>query len=329
MTLPARETDAAARPPRIGLLDTARGLALIAMASYHFSWDMEFMGYLAPGTAETGWLKIYARAIATTFLFIVGISLVLSSRPEIRWPSFWKRFGMIAAAAAVISIATRIAMPNEWIYFGILHCIAVLTLVGVVFLRLPLAVTLIATLVLFAAWITDNFGPPGLLRSSFFDPRYLAWIGLAVTPERSNDYVPLFPWATPFFAGLSIASIAIRTKLPHRLAAVGTGSWWPARLGRHSLAFYLIHQPVLIGIAYGISLVLPPQAPDPVATYLRQCNASCVMQQGEALCHSFCQCTLGKLQAQALFTPLQEGAIDIQNDERVQTIAAECSAEAQ
>ncbi|MBP2445708.1 heparan-alpha-glucosaminide N-acetyltransferase [Rhizobium leguminosarum] len=329
MTLPATQADAAVKPPRIGLLDTARGLALIAMASYHFSWDMEFMGYLAPGTAETGWLKIYARAIATTFIFIVGISLVLSSKPEVRWPAFWKRFAMIAAGAAAISIATRIAMPNEWIYFGILHCIAVLTLIGIVFLRLPLAVTLIATVALFAAWLTDNFGTPGLLRSSFFDPRYLAWIGLAVMPERSNDYVPLFPWATPFFAGLSFASIAIRTRLLHRLAAIGTGSRWPARLGRHSLAFYLIHQPVLIAIAYGLSLVVPPQAPDPVATYLRQCNASCVMQQGEALCHSFCQCTLEKLQAQALFTPLQAGAIDIQNDERVQTIAAECSAEAE
>ncbi|PDT03709.1 hypothetical protein CO666_14210 [Rhizobium chutanense] len=329
MTLPAIEADAAARPPRIGLLDTARGVALIAMATYHFSWDMEFMGYLTAGTAETGWLKIYARAIATTFLFIVGISLVLSSTPEIRWPSFWKRFGMIAAAAAVISIATRIVMPNEWIYFGILHCIAVLTLIGVVFLRLPLVVTLITTLVLLAAWLTDNFGPPGLIRSSFFDPRYLAWIGLAAMPERSNDYVPLFPWATPFFAGLSFALIAIRTRLPHRLAAIGTDSWWPARLGRHSLAFYLIHQPVLIGIAYGLSLVIPPQAADPVATYLRQCNSACVMQQGEALCRSFCQCTLEKLQAQALFTPLQAGAINIETDERVQTIAAECSAEAQ
>ncbi|MBX5194813.1 DUF1624 domain-containing protein [Rhizobium sp. NZLR10] len=329
MTLPATQADAAVKPPRIGLLDTARGLALIAMASYHFSWDMEFMGYLAPGTAETGWLKIYARAIATTFIFIVGISLVLSSKPEVRWPAFWKRFGMIAAGAAVISIATRIAMPNEWIYFGILHCIAVLTLIGIVFIRLPLAVTLVATVALIAAWLTDNFGTPGLLRSSFFDPRYLAWIGLAVMPERSNDYVPLFPWATPFLAGLSFASIGIRTRLLHRLAAIGTGSWWPARLGRHSLAFYLIHQPVLIAIAYGLSLVVPPQAPDPVATYLKQCNASCVMQQGEALCHSFCQCTLEKLQAQALFTPLQGGAIDIQNDERVQTIAAECSAEAE
>ncbi|MDK4734062.1 heparan-alpha-glucosaminide N-acetyltransferase [Rhizobium sp. CNPSo 3490] len=329
MTMPAMQADGVARPPRIGLLDTARGVALIAMASYHFTWDMEFMAYLAPGTAETGWLKIYARAIATTFLFIVGISLVLSSTPTIRWPSFWKRFGMIAAAAAVISIATRIAMPDTWIYFGILHCIAVLTLIGVVFVRLPLAFTLLVTVALLAAWILDNFGTPGLLRSSFFDPRYLAWIGLAETPQRSNDYVPLFPWATPFFVGLSSAFIAIRTRLPHRLAAIGTGSWWPAKLGRHSLAFYLVHQPVLIAIAYGLSLVVPPPQPDPVETYLRQCNSACVLQQGEALCRSFCQCTLDRLQAQALLTPLQAGKIDLQSDERVQTIAGECSAEAQ
>ncbi|PDT37585.1 hypothetical protein CO671_05385 [Rhizobium sp. M10] len=329
MTMPAMQADAAARPPRIGLLDTARGIALIAMASYHFSWDMEFMGYLAPGTAETGWLKIYARAIATTFLFIVGVSLVLSSTPTIRWPSFWKRFGMIAAAAAAISIVTRIAMPDGWIYFGILHCIAALTLIGIVFIRLPLAVTLVVTLALLAAWIIDNFGTPGLLRSSFFDPRYLAWIGLAEMPQRSNDYVPLFPWATPFFAGLSVASIAIRTGLPHRLAALGTGSWWPARLGRHSLAFYLIHQPVLIAIAYGLSLLVPPPTPDPAETYLRQCNSTCVMQQGEALCRSFCQCTLGKLQAQNLLIPLQANEIDVQKDERVQTLVTECSAEAE
>lgn len=327
MTMPAMQADAAARPPRIGLLDTARGIALIAMASYHFSWDMEFMGYLAPGTAETGWLKVYARAIATTFLFIVGVSLVLSSTPTIRWPSFWKRFGMIAAAAAAISIVTRIAMPDGWIYFGILHCIAALTLIGIVFIRLPLAVTLVVTLALLAAWIIDNFGTPGLLRSSFFDPRYLAWIGLAEMPQRSNDYVPLFPWATPFFAGLSVASIAIRTGLPHRLAALGTGSWWPARLGRHSLAFYLIHQPVLIAIAYGLSLLVPPPTPDPAETYLRQCNSTCVMQQGEALCRSFCQCTLGKLQAQNLLIPLQANEIDVQKDERVQTLVTECSAE--
>jgi uncharacterized membrane protein len=324
MALAVAETDAAARPPRIGLLDTARGLALVAMATYHFSWDMEFMGYLAPGTAETGWLRLYARAIATTFLFIVGVSLVLASRPHIRWRPFWKRFGMIAAAAAAISLATRIFMPDGWIFFGILHCIAVLSLIGVVFLRLPLAVTLLVTAALLAAWVADTFVAPGLPRWSVLDPKYLAWIGLAQMPPRSNDYVPLFPWAVPFFVGLSLALIALRTTVLQRLAALGTGSSLLAKAGRHSLAFYLIHQPVLISIAYGLSVVAPPAKPDPVQTYLRQCNASCVAQESEALCRSFCQCTLERLQSENLFAPFQSGTIK-PDDGRIISLASECS----
>lgn len=326
MIVSATKAAAHAKPPRIGLVDTARGAALLAMASYHFSWDLEFMGYLPPGTAETGWLKIYARAIATTFLFIVGVSLVLTSRPEIRWPSFWKRFGMIAAAAAVISAATLYLVPGGWIYFGILHSIAVLSLIGVVFLRLPLPVTLLVTLALFVAWITDTFVMPGVLGSHLFDPKYLAWLGFAATPDRSNDYVPLFPWATPLFLGMSLARLAFRANLPQRLAALGTGGTWLARLGRHSLAFYLIHQPVLIAIAYALTFIVAPPKPDPVATYLRQCNTSCTVEQGEALCRSFCQCTLDQLQAQQLFTPFQAGEVKA-DDERIMALASQCSAQ--
>ena len=326
MTLPATEAAPYAKPSRIGLVDTARGAALIAMATYHFSWDLEFMGYLQPGTAETGWLKIYARAIAATFLFIVGVSLVLASRPDIRWPSFWKRFGMIAAAAVLISAATAYLVPGEWIYFGILHSIAVLSLIGVVFLRLPLPLTLLVTLALLVGWIADIFVMPGVLGSHLFDPKYLAWLGFAATPDRSNDFVPLFPWATPFFLGMSLARLAFRTNLPHRLAALGTGGTWLARLGRHSLAFYLIHQPVLIAIAYGLTFIIAPPKPDPVATYLRQCNTSCTVEQGEALCRSFCQCTLEQLQAQQLFTLFQAGQVKA-DDERIMALAGQCSAQ--
>ena len=53
MTVLATDSGVVARPPRIGLLDTVRGAALIAMATYHFSWDLEFMGYLTPGTVLT------------------------------------------------------------------------------------------------------------------------------------------------------------------------------------------------------------------------------------------------------------------------------------
>lgn len=328
MTALATETHASVRPPRIGLLDTARGVALLAMATYHFTWDMEFMGYLPPGTAETGWLKLYARAIASTFLFIVGVSLVLANTPEIRWRRFWKRFGMIVAAALAISVVTRFVFPGEWIFFGILHCIAVLSLLGLVFLRLPLPVTIAATAAVTAAWVVDTWVAPNLLRSPIFNPRYLAWIGLAEMPQRSNDYVPIFPWAVPFLLGMTTALLALRTGLPARLAKLGTGSSLPARAGRHSLAFYLIHQPVLFAVAYGLSVIIPPAKPDPVETYLRQCNTSCMMQEGEALCRSFCQCTLDALRTQKLFTEFQSGAVK-PDDGRIMALASECSANTQ
>jgi uncharacterized membrane protein len=286
------------------------------------------MGYLTPGTAETGWLKLYARAIASTFLFIVGVSLVLANTPEIRWRSFWKRFAMIAAAALAISVVTHFIFPNEWIFFGILHCIAALSLLGLVFLRLPLPVTIVATAVVTAAWVVDTWIAPDLLRSPIFNPRYLARIGLAEMPQRSNDYVPIFPWGVPFLHGMTATLLAMRTGLIERLAGVGTGSSLPAKAGRHSLAFYLIHQPVLIAIAYGLSVVIPPAKPDPVESYLKQCNASCTMQEGVALCRSFCQCTLDKLQKENLFTEFQSGAVK-PDDGRILALASECSVDAQ
>ncbi|QFY60086.1 DUF1624 domain-containing protein [Rhizobium grahamii] len=324
MTLTATTAAESTKLPRIGLLDTVRGAALVAMATYHFTWDMEFMGYLTPGTAETGWLKLYARAIASTFLFIVGLSLVLASSPDIRWRPFWKRLAMIAAAAILISVATFYFTPGEWIFFGILHAIAVLSLLGVLVLRLPLAVTIALTIGVAAAWCVDTWISPGILHSPLFNPRYLAWTGFAEMPERSNDFVPIFPWALPFLVGLTTALIALRTGVLAKLATFGTGSTLLAKAGRHSLAFYLIHQPVLISIAYGLSIVVPPAKPDPVESYLKQCNVACMQQEGEALCRSFCQCTLDKLQTQNLFTPFQAGTIKA-DDDRILTLASECS----
>ena len=73
------------------------------MATYHFSWDLEFFGYLAPGTSTQGFLRIYARLIASSFLFLAGFSLVLAHYPKIRFAPFLRRLGVIVAAAAVIT----------------------------------------------------------------------------------------------------------------------------------------------------------------------------------------------------------------------------------
>ncbi len=127
---------------RIELLDLARGIALIAMASYHFTWDLEFFGYAPPGMTGFGGWKLYARCIASSFLFLVGVSLVIAHYNGIRWPGFWKRLAMVAGAAAAISAATYIFVPESFIFFGILHEIALASVLGLAFLRLPPLLTL-------------------------------------------------------------------------------------------------------------------------------------------------------------------------------------------
>lgn len=320
----ADQTDPRAAPPRPRLLalDAARGLALIAMATYHFSWDLEFFGYLAPGTSTQGFLKLYARMIASSFLFLAGFSLVLAHYPKLRLQPFLRRLGVIVAAAAAISVATYWFTPDSWIFFGILHAIALSSLIGLLFLRVPPLLTLVA------AGITIIL--PELLRSPTFDAPWFLFLGLSETLPRSNDYVPLLPWIGALLTGIAVARLMVDR---HRLAWIDrlpAGPRWLRWGGRHSLTVYLLHQPVLIAGLYLFSLVVPPPAADPIAGYIGSCEASCLDQGNEAqLCQRFCACTLERLQAENLFEPLQSGAILGDQDQRIQTLAQECTLRSQ
>jgi uncharacterized membrane protein len=314
------------RLPRIPLIDQARGVALIAMAIYHFTWDLGFFGYIEPETATTGGWRVFARLIAGSFLFLVGFSLVLGHRQGFRPRPFLIRFGKIALAAAVITLATWFAFPQTFIFFGILHAIAAASLVGLLFVRLPVAITLLAAAAAVAA--------PLHLRHPFFDHPALWWLGLSVDVPRSNDYVPMLPWIAPVLLGIALARLFVASALPERLAGFGnaTKRRWKSLLeqaGRHSLAIYLIHQPVLIALVYGFSLVVPAPAADPAISYTKSCMRACQNEQSGGFCESFCGCTLNKLMEQNLFADLNRGAIDVTTDERIATISSQCTADAE
>lgn len=235
--------DRAARS-RVIWLDLARTLALIGMAVYHLVWDMTLFGLLPRATVLTGGFRLLAVTVAGSFLFLAGVSLVLAHREGIRWRAFWQRLAVIAAAAALISSATFAVMPDSFIFFGILHSIAVASLLGLVFLRAPFWTVPVAALIVLIA--------PGLVGGAVFDTPALVWLGLGDAPVQTLDFEPVFPWFAAFLAGMTFARSTAHTRIWRRRPVTGLmrALCWP---GRHSLAVYLVHQPVLLAVVWAVS----------------------------------------------------------------------------
>ena len=306
---------------RIELIDLGRGLALVAMAIYHFAWDLEFFGYAPPGmTAEGGW-RVFARSIASSFLFLVGVSLFLAHARGVRWPPFLKRLGMVAGAAAAITAATWFATPDTFIFFGILHQIALASLLGLAFLHLPTLVTALAAVAIILL--------PAYLRFPFFDHPALWWIGLSTENPRSNDYVPLFPFFGAVLLGIAAARLASSTGLIERMRAVQPHNWTrPFQFaGRNSLVVYLIHQPILIGLVWLASLVAPPATTPPDIAFTRDCRAQCEQSHGAEFCSLYCVCVLDGLETEGRFGEIATGTPTPETSRRLQDIVRECSFE--
>jgi uncharacterized membrane protein len=305
---------------RIVAIDVARGLALLAMASYHFTWDLEFFGYADPGLTAFGGWKIYARCIASTFLFLVGVSLVLAHGREIRWNGFWKRLATVAGAAAAITAATLLATPDGFIFFGILHEIALASLLGLAFLRLPALLTALVAALVVAA--------PFYLRSPIFDHPALWWVGLSTINPHSNDYVPLFPWFGAVLAGIAATKFASASGILARLGKHSPGQW--ARplifIGRHSLAFYLIHQPVLIACVWVFSQIMPAHVETRHNSFLKSCQASCEETRDTAFCSTYCVCMLDALEGDGTLDRLYSADQSPESRAHVSELAGMCTA---
>lgn len=307
------------RTGRIGAIDVARGLALVAMAVFHFAWDLEHFGFVEPGMVEHGGWRIFAHCIATSFLLLVGVSLVLANRGRIRWPSFWKRFAIVAGAALAITIVTRIATPDGFIFFGILHEIALASLLGLLFLRLPAILTLIVAAGVIAA--------PHYLRSPFFDAPQWWWLGLSPFDPHSNDYVPVMPWFGPVLVGIATANLARRFGGFDVLAVLSPGRWaWPLTFaGRHSLIVYLLHQPILFGAVWLYAQILPPPVIPPAERFTLACEEQCANSRDKEFCTRYCSCMLDRLsmgkQLDSLFSKREDKAMH----DRLEGFAMQCT----
>lgn len=310
------------RPGRLPVIDLFRGLALLAMALYHLSWDLKFFGFVDWDLqGDAGWIA--ARyLIAGVFLALVGVGLVLWDVQGRHWRRWAVRLNKVVFGAIAVTVATWYLIPDEFIFFGILHSIAVASILGLLFLRLRPVVNLVLGLAVIAL--------PILWRSTLFDHAWLLWTGLGTTPPHSNDYEPLFPWFGPVLLGLALARWWLRAGAPAGRVDGGAPGRPLRWLGRHSLAAYLVHQPLLIGILALVSLAQGRDlqamlSPDRAAPLLIDCQVQCEQQGGgPEQCHAYCGCMVDGVQAQNLWPALRSDAAPELKD-RLLGLASSCS----
>ena len=278
------ETPAPPAIPRLVALDVARGVAIAAMVVYHTAFDLSVNRLIPVDVVDDLAWTLFAHLIAGSFLLIVGISLVLATRSGFRAAPFLKRLGLIVAGAAAVSLATWWFEPDSFVYFGILHEIALASVLALAFLRLPSWLVVVAAAAVLAA--------PHFLASSFFDTPALWWVGLSTEVGPTVDYVPVFPWFGAVLLGIVAGRMVLRFAAPiGRWQPTARLARWTATAGRWSLAIYLVHQPLIVGLVMLAANVLPPDRAVEGANYRAECHAACTAEGGEAAyCTPLCAC---------------------------------------
>jgi uncharacterized membrane protein len=107
------------RAGRIPLIDAVRGAAVLAMFVFHLTWDFSYFGYLDSHIVFERGFGIFGDTIGSSFLGIVGASLVLAHAPKFRPRAYWRHLATIVVAAAAVSLATYVFIPDGFIFFGL------------------------------------------------------------------------------------------------------------------------------------------------------------------------------------------------------------------
>lgn len=232
------------RYPEIDLLRT---LAVALMVVYHAAFDLAVFYGWDLSVYEGPWLLL-ARGTAILFLLLAGVSAAISFErmktrpPRERLRRHLLRFLRIGAAAAAVTAATYAANPETYVRFGILHLIAVTGLL------LPLAVPLKER----AALAGVGFIFAGLILLQLqADTGLLLPLGMRPADFQTVDYFPLLPWAGVILLGYA-AGHALYVRFPQwraqdAWARTPAALAWP---GRHALACYLLHQPIILGVLW-------------------------------------------------------------------------------
>jgi uncharacterized membrane protein len=224
---------------RFDRLDALRGVAIVWMALFHFCYDLNHFGFLSPRQNFNGDVFWTAQrtAIVSLFLFCAGLGQAIAIDQGQSARRFWRRWAQVAGCAVLVSIGSWWMFRTSWISFGVLHGIAVMLVVLRAGARLgpwlwPLG--LVALML------------PHALQDPLFDSRWTNWVGLITRKPVTEDYVPVLPWLGVAMWGMAAGRWVLARRRSWLNGSVARAIAPLAVLGRWSLSFYMLHQPVLI-----------------------------------------------------------------------------------
>lgn len=238
--VPTTDTPATLRTSaRYDRLDGLRAIAMLWMAAFHFAFDLDHFGLIRQDFYTDPLWTGQRTAIVSLFLVCAGVGQAIALEQGQPLRRFVRRWLQIAGCAVLVSLGSSLMFPTRWISFGVLHGIAAMLIV----LRLtggwgrwlwPLGLLAIVL--------------PQFVAHPVFDSRWTNWVGLVTRKPATEDYVPLLPWLGVMWWGLAAGRWLLRRRREWLAAPLPAAVGRLAGLGRWPLTFYMLHQPVLIGL---------------------------------------------------------------------------------
>ena len=232
---------------RIWELDAFRGLCVLGMVAVHFVYDLVYL-YRLVSWKVPAWFTFVQQWGGLLFLLLSGICVTLG-RHSIKRGLLVFACGLVCTLATGLMFFMNMADKGVIIYFGVLHCLGCCMLLWQIVKRLPWWALLLLGGLLIALGLWIETLPP-------VENQWLFPFGLVSRGFASSDYFPLLPNFGYFLVGAAVGKTAYGKKQSFAPGLEGKsvflrGLQW---CGTHSLWIYLLHQPILSGIFYLISL---------------------------------------------------------------------------
>ena len=242
---------------RVHGMDELRGFLILFVVLYHLLYDLAVLFPVGIDWMFSPWMNRLRDLFTGTLIVISGVSC-LYSRSNLR--RGLRTFGL----AIGLTLVTAVFLPSQLILFGILHffgaAMMLYPLLRRGLKRIPTWPGVFGGLVLYLFtkeiyYGTVGFGPIQFTVPAFLYDHWFTYpLGFRCAGVSSADYYPLLPWIFLFVAGSFLGRVIQAGRFPQGFYR----SHCPALawLGRHTLAIYLIHQPVFYGVLYLIFMVV-------------------------------------------------------------------------